>query len=584
MEERPLRAANRAVGGVLAVNLTLFILITSLPAAQTAHHHWIFSVLAVIFGLQYLFLRCVGRERWAQAPRAEGTILSLLAFLLLAGVVRHFTILSCFAHCAGKLSGAALIAAWAFLLHGSQRRPGFWDPLRCRLAAAGGFLWGLYLALLGFNITPWVLDALFFIFALLLWLGRSRGLFFIVSLGILAAGAARATGNELVIIFFNLAWVSALLFGGAHRIEEWIERKVPPRPPSAAKNDPPARRLLSSAVRITLAVAVAAGIGVYSAGSIFFAANPGERRKKLLADAPHISVQDPAQLSPLARRLRGHVVTLAETIGERAAHQPRRQRRARDYVVRRLREMGYQPRTLRYTSKWMGSFKNGTPFDNVLAVLPGEGGEVFVVGAHYDTTTGTPGADDNASGVAVMLETARLLKSKKLPFGVHFVAFGTEEPPAFGTRNMGSSHYARRLRKAEAKVRGMISLEMLGYYNPQRGSQLYPPFMHLFYPSHGDYLSVVGNWRSRGLLRWFLKGWRGATDFPVHGALLPGVLSNLALSDQLNFWTEGYPALMLSDTAFYRNPYYHQSTDKPDTLDYEKMAVVTRALAAALEH
>jgi Zn-dependent M28 family amino/carboxypeptidase len=139
------------------------------------------------------------------------------------------------------------------------------------------------------------------------------------------------------------------------------------------------------------------------------------------------------------------------------------------------------------------------------------------------------------------------------------------------------------MRDNGVKVHAMISLEMLGYYNPRKGSQLYPPFMHLFYPTHGDYVSVVGNVQSRRVLDRFIRDWRGSSGFPLQGAILPGVFSGLALSDQLNFWDLGYPALMLSDTAFYRNPNYHEHTDTPDTLDYEKMAKVVAALVETLD-
>jgi len=195
---------------------------------------------------------------------------------------------------------------------------------------------------------------------------------------------------------------------------------------------------------------------------------------------------------------------------------------------------------------------------------------------------GTAGADDNASGVAVLLEVARLIKERKPGREVRFVAFGTEEPPAFGTRNMGSWHYADRLMENGTRVHGMISLEMLGFYNPRRGSQLYPPFLQLFFPDHGSFVGVVGDVRSRSLLSTFGAAWRRSSSFPLTVSVLPGPFSSLALSDQLNFWARGYPALMLSDPAFYRNPYSHQASDLPDTLDYEKMAEVATALAAAV--
>ncbi|MEE8424738.1 MAG: M28 family peptidase, partial [Elusimicrobiota bacterium] len=393
----------------------------------------------MILGLEYVFLRYFGRGRWKWAAQAETAVLSLLGFLLGMGIVRHATILACFGKCAVKLSGTAVIVAWAFLLHGSGERPGFWNPLRCRLVAAGAFFWGLYLALLGFRIAPWALDVLFFVFALLVWLGRRRGLFFIVALGILAASAARATGSEWTIIIFNIAWIAALLLGGARRIESWIETRVPRR---SRKNTEKSRasRILRAA-GMAAATALAAAFALYAIGSILFVTGPGQRRTRLLAYAPAAPAQDPAALSPLAARLRRHVVFLAEEIGERPASQPERQARARDYVVRRLRAAGYAPKVLPYSSEWMPQVGNGTPFYNVEAVLSGSAGagEVFIVGAHYDTTLGTPGADDNASGVAVLLEAARLMRSKGTSAEIRFVAFAAEEPPAFGTQNMGSS-------------------------------------------------------------------------------------------------------------------------------------------------
>jgi len=148
---------------------------------------------------------------------------------------------------------------------------------------------------------------------------------------------------------------------------------------------------------------------------------------------------------------------------------------------------------------------------------------------------------------------------------------------------MGSWHYASRLKDDGVGVHGVIVLEMLGYYNPAPRSQLYPPILQLFYPDTADYIGAVSDIASRSLLSRFGASWRRASRFPLILSVLPGPFSSLALSDQLNFWELGFPALMISDTAFYRNAHYHESTDVPDTLDYEKMAEVTAALAAVLE-
>jgi Zn-dependent M28 family amino/carboxypeptidase len=338
-------------------------------------------------------------------------------------------------------------------------------------------------------------------------------------------------------------------------------------------------------LRVAAVAATAALLCVYAIGPTFLMTNPEARRARLAKLAPALPIRDPKTLSPLAARLRGHVLALAKDIGERDAYQRRLQERARDYVASRLRAAGYAPRLLAYGSEGLSSIKNGTEFYNVEAVLgraPVDQAGAWIIGAHYDSAPGTPGADDNASGVAVLIETARLMKMSGAPRELRFVAFGTEEPPSFGTRNMGSHRYARALKENGAKVHGMISLEMLGYFNPRPGSQLYPPFLHLVNPDRGDYVGAVGDWRSRALVAGFAAAWRRESRFPLTTAILPGAFSSLAMSDQLNFWDEGYAALMLSDTAFYRNPNYHQENDAPETLDYERMAEVARALAAAL--
>ena len=314
--------------------------------------------------------------------------------------------------------------------------------------------------------------------------------------------------------------------------------------------------------------------------------DPAKRRAYLIARAPKAPSRDPKTLSDLAARLRGHVVMLSRTIGERDAYNLKGRERARDYVRSRFSGYGYAPKLTAYQSRWMAGVPNETSFQNVEAVLPGRSPErrdAYVVGAHYDSAPGTPGADDNASGVAVLLEIARLLKDGNPGREVRFVAFGTEEPPSFGTRNMGSWHYAKGLKDGGVGVHGVIVLEMLGFYNPRADGQLYPPVLQLFYPAHGDYIGAVADIASRGLLSRFKTGFRRASRFPLIASILPGPFSSLALSDQLNFWELGFPALMISDTAFYRNPHYHESTDLPETLDYEKMAEVARAIAAAVE-
>jgi len=288
---------------------------------------------------------------------------------------------------------------------------------------------------------------------------------------------------------------------------------------------------------------------------------------------------------PLTARLRRHVDFLAGEIGERDVFQKQKQIQVLDYIQAEFTKAEYRPRRLEYRSKALWNIPDGTSFFNIEATL-GEGGsskgKIWIVGAHHDTFPGTPGADDNASGVAVLLELARIMKKERTNREIRFVAFGTEEPPSFNTRNMGSHHYARSLKDQGLQVECMISLEMLGYYNSQPGSQHYPPLLRFFFPDTGHFIGLVSNLSSRHILKKCKLAWTAGSDFPLVTAVLPPGLSSVAMSDQLNFWDAGFPALLLTDTAFYRNPHYHQHTDTPDTLNYENMAEITKSLAAIL--
>jgi hypothetical protein len=577
---KPARSAERAVATVIIVNLLVFLGVVALPAFQSAHHHWIFPVLAALFAAQWALTFAL-----ADGAPLRASVISLLVFLLVMGIARHATILACFDRCSFKLAGAAAIAGLVFAGQVFARDDGFWNPLRASLASAGALLWALYLVLRGLNLAAWIIDLVFVIIALLFWLGRDRPAFIITSVVMLAALSIRATANEYAIIGLSVIWSVALPLWAAPRVELWLEkRNGKPRP---AKKDaqPIARRLLTSAARVAGAVAVIVGLARFVAGPTALVTNPSKRRAFLLSMAPALFEREPMTLSPSAARLRAHVVMLSRTIGERDAYSQKGRERARDYVIDAFKKAGYAPKAVAYESRFMAGVPNGVKFHNVEAALHVRSPEpraAWVIGAHYDSAPGTPGADDNASGVAVLLEVARLLKEGEPGREVRFVAFGTEEPPSFGTRNMGSWHYARALKDDGVLVHGVVVLEMLGFYNPRPGSQLYPPFMHLFFPDRGDFAGAVSNVRSRALLGAFGAAWRKASPFPLTLSVLPGPFASLALSDQLNFWELGFPALMLSDTAFYRNANYHEATDLPETLDFEKMARVAAAITESL--
>jgi hypothetical protein len=210
---------------------------------------------------------------------------------------------------------------------------------------------------------------------------------------------------------------------------------------------------------------------------------------------------------------------------------------------------------------------------------------VLVVGAHYDVCGEQPGADDNASAVAGLLELARMLDrhQPEVAHRLELALWPLEEPPNFRTPAMGSSIHANSLALRGADVRGMISLEMIGYFADEAGSQKYPaPGMSLLYSSRGDAIVVVGNGSSWWFTRRVKMRMAGATELPVRSINAPAFVPGVDFSDHLNFWQHGWNAVMITDTAFYRNPNYHEPTDTPDTLNYERMAQVVTGVYTAI--
>jgi Zn-dependent M28 family amino/carboxypeptidase len=285
----------------------------------------------------------------------------------------------------------------------------------------------------------------------------------------------------------------------------------------------------------------------------------------------------------LIANLTRHVDCLAGLIGPRHVGMPATLAAAAGYVERELRSAGYTPTRQSYLAR-------GVEVANVVAELPGgrRKDEIVIVGAHYDTVATTPGADDNASAVAVMLEVARLIRPLHAARTIRFVGFACEEPPHFHVGEMGSQIYARRCRVQGEKVVGMLCLEMVGYFSTQPGSQRIPPSiprrLHWVFPRRGDFLACVGNLGSWRLVWQFRRGFKNAVQFPLFSIALPEKIAESRLSDNSSFWDQGYPALMLTDTSFLRNPHYHLPTDTPDTLDYERMALVTKGVAGGVSH
>lgn len=279
----------------------------------------------------------------------------------------------------------------------------------------------------------------------------------------------------------------------------------------------------------------------------------------------------------LARRLQTHVETLAGKLGERSVRRPEALHRAADYIRSVWREFGYEVRAQGYEAE-------GVWCENLEIEIRGGARrqEIVLAGAHYDTVAGSPGADDNASGIAGVLELARLLQGVTPRRSIRLLAFVNEEPPFFYFGEMGSGVYARAARARGDDIRVMLSLEMLGYYSDRPGSQGYPPLLRWFYPDRGDFIAFVSNLRSRRALQEVVRAFKASSDFPAEKLASPAFVPGIAWSDQLSFWRAGYQAVMVTDTAFHRNPHYHQSSDTPERLDYPRMARVVEGLAGAL--
>lgn len=223
----------------------------------------------------------------------------------------------------------------------------------------------------------------------------------------------------------------------------------------------------------------------------------------------------------------------------------------------------------------------GATYRNVIARLGPRDGPVLVIGAHMDSHGTTPGADDNASGVAGLIELARLLAASKPSRAVELVAYTLEEPPHFRTEHMGSAHHARSLKASGRELSLMVSLEMIGTFKDEAGSQRYPlPGMSWLYGDRGDFIAIVNRFGDFGATRRAKALMSGATSLPVRSINAPAMVPGVDFSDHLSYWRLGMPALMVTDTAFMRNDHYHQTGDTFDELDYKRMAQVVEAVFA----
>jgi Zn-dependent M28 family amino/carboxypeptidase len=277
----------------------------------------------------------------------------------------------------------------------------------------------------------------------------------------------------------------------------------------------------------------------------------------------------------IAGNLRRHVAAVASR-EHNVFHYAELEASAR-YLEQALSGLGYSVAAQRYRAA-------ESEVRNIEVEITGAArpAEIVVVGAHYDSVIGAVGANDNGSGVAAVLELARLLKDAQPARTLRFVLFVNEEPPFDRTDAMGSRVYTRRSRERGENIVAMFSLETLGWYSEKPGSQRYPFPLSLFYPSTGNFIAFVSNFASRPLLHEAIASFRRHAGIPSEGVAAPAFIPGVDWSDHWSFWQEGWPALMVSDTAPYRYPHYHTREDTPDKVDYERLARVVTGLHGML--
>jgi hypothetical protein len=337
------------------------------------------------------------------------------------------------------------------------------------------------------------------------------------------------------------------------------------------------KRILFSAFCITIAV-----VAVLALLWWFGMRMPG----KSIAKAAPLSSDEVA----LREELRADVQKLAGEIGERNMWHYAKLKAAADFIEDSFSRAGLHPRRDSYEIR-------GQACHNIEVEIPAQQGAtsaeataasppppIILIGAHYDSVFGSPGANDNGSGVAAMLALARRFAGKSTQHTLRFVAFVNEEPPYFLGGDMGSFVYASRCKARGDKISAMISLETIGYFSDAPHSQTYPsPGLGVFYPKVGNFIGFVSNVHSRTLLRRAVALFRKHAKIPSEGAALPSFVPGVSWSDQWSFWRCGYPGIMITDTAPFRYPHYHSASDTPDKLDYDRFTLVVSGMEKVIE-
>lgn len=287
-------------------------------------------------------------------------------------------------------------------------------------------------------------------------------------------------------------------------------------------------------------------------------------------------VRDRRQDPQLTKRLKHHIYKLSHQIGDRSVFEYQKLNEAEKYITKELSSYSYNVAYQKYKV-------SGKTVKNIIATKAGikKRKGIIVVGAHYDSCY-SPGADDNASAVAGLLELARFMSDKPTKCSIKFIAFVNEEPPFFKTEQMGSRVYTRDAKARGEEIKAAVVLEMIGYYSNEPLSQKYPPLLDPFYPGKGNFIAVVGNLSSDWLVKEIVSSFKKESTFSIESLVAPSFVPGVDFSDNWSFWEEDYPAVMITDTAFYRNSNYHAKGDTYETLDYKSMTEVVKGLRRVL--
>jgi len=280
------------------------------------------------------------------------------------------------------------------------------------------------------------------------------------------------------------------------------------------------------------------------------------------------------ELRTIRRNLFRHVEMLSKQIGERNIKNYSNLHQAYNYILTTMRKSSFQVTDFMYHHEQRD-------FHNIVASKIGQQypEEIVIIGAHYDTVNNSPGADDNASGIAAILELIRLLNFYENKRTIRFVAFTLEEPPFYGTAQMGSQVYAQLCKQHNENIIMMVSLEMLAYFTKKKKSQQYPlPEMAKTFPDQGNFIAIIGDVKSGLVVKKLTTLFQQYSSHHVQSLISHQSVPGVNLSDHVSFWKEGYKALMITDTAFYRNPHYHKSNDTIDKLDFKSYAQIVSGL------